>query len=103
MSNDKLPTPAEILEKHHPYSQGFTILDSTYEGGDIAKAMQEHTSAHTAALRQEVEELQSQLAKYREAMERIVVEAEDTEQVDWLYVAENMVSIAKEALRQEGE
>lgn len=52
-------------------------------------------------LRERVEELQSQLTKYRGALERIIVESEDNERVDWMYVAENMVEIAKEALKKQ--
>lgn len=48
--------------------------------------------------RNKTAELEDDNSRLREALERIIVESEDNEQVTWMYIAENMVELAKQAL-----
>ena len=101
------PTPNNPYAYVYGFKAGAqTILDNPGEWGlyslDALKIeMDKSTSRRHRKIESDNQHLQSQLAKYREALERIIVEAEDNEQVDWRYIAENMVQIAEEALKQQ--
>lgn len=71
-----------------------TILENPH-GWGLAD-MDEITQAHLRYFKSV-----RKATKYREALERIIVEAEDNEKVDWRYIAENMVEIAEKALKQQ--
>lgn len=65
----KLPTAEESLNKSGVFIEDF-ISSSTYSA--CISAIESHTTTHTAELRERVKELESQLTKYREALERVL-------------------------------
>lgn len=88
------------------YKDGFTngaqtILENPSEWGLVEKRLVDAGIQLRIETIKTCEETHSQNEKYKEVLERIIVESEDNEQVDWMYVAENMVEIAKEALKQQ--
>lgn len=91
----------------HAYVYGFkaagqAILDNPSEWGLIHRSeSEEHIKDSDSDWEDALVELKTENTRLREALDRIIIESEDNEQVDWMYVAENMVDIAKEALKQQ--
>lgn len=93
---DGLTTAEEILSKHFLCDPNNEPLDEVYVGEKTAiySAMREYADQQNAELRKRVKELQSQLSKYREALERIIGLTEDHPDYEYFN------KIAKEVLKQ---
>lgn len=90
----------DLIRYRDKYDQSVQDLDELKVENErlLAKDF-ERQVAHSSVIKNK-RLLQDENQKLREALERIIIEAEDNEQVDWMYIAENMVEIAKEALKE---
>jgi|SRR5690606_18400054 len=127
--NNQLPTAEEELMDAE--NTLFRHVSKVYNLSDVIDAMEEHTRLHTASLLEELEKLRAenerlkniisgyesslkdydverkhlinQTQKLREALERIIIEKEDSEQVSCEDIIENMVQIAENTLKSENK
>jgi len=99
IQEEKLPTAEEALQIAYDTIKANQSSEHKDVDPVLLHAIESHTAAHTAALRERVKELEAENARYREALERIVDQYEDFDPSP--YKEAVLYKIAKESLKQE--